>query len=242
MKILIVDDEAPARSRLKRLLTEMGSSCEVVGEASNGKEALIRARELAVDLLLMDVRMPGMDGIEAAARLAEFETPPAVIFTTAFEAHAIQAFESNAVDYLLKPIRKERLMQALQKAEALTRPQLAAVERLREASGDIIKVTYRGGIKNIPLDNLLYLRADHKYVVVHHDQGEDLCDLSLKTLEDRFGSWLMRIHRNTLIVRNRIEGLEKGRAGENLLKLRGVDERLEVSRRHVSELRQWLAR
>ncbi len=239
MKILIVDDEAPARGRLRRLLDEIGDH-QVVGEASNGREAVVRARELSVDLLLMDIRMPGMDGLDAAAELARFETPPAVIFTTAYDTHAIEAFERNAVDYLLKPVRRERLARALNKAAALTRPQMAAVERLREASGEFVEIAIRGGIKRIPLEGIAFFRADQKYVLVRHDDGEDLSDESLKALEERFGDWLLRIHRNTLIAVNRLEALEKGRGGENYARLRGLDDRLEVSRRHAAEVRRRL--
>jgi two-component system response regulator AlgR len=239
MKILIVDDEAPARSRLRRLLEEVGGQ-EIAGEASNGREAVVRTRELGVDLLLMDIRMPGMDGLDAAAELAAFETPPAVIFTTAYDSHAIEAFERNAVDYLLKPVRRERLAQALDKAEALTRPQMAAVERLREASGEYVEIAMRGGIKRIPLESIAFFRADQKYVLVRHDDGEELSDESLKAFEERFGDWLLRIHRNTLIAINRLEALEKGGGGETYVRLRGMDDRLEVSRRHAAEVRRRL--
>ncbi len=238
MKILIVDDEALARSRLRRLLEEIGAPYQVVGEAAGGREAVARAGELGADLLLMDIRMPGMDGLAAAAALAALETPPAVIFTTAYESHAMEAFEHQAVDYLLKPVRRERLLQALHKAATLTRPQLAALRRHHDSP--TLRVSYRGGIKQIPLTTIHYFRADQKYVAVYHDGGEDLSDESLRALEQRFGDWLLRIHRNTLILRDRLEGLERGAGGEGLVRLRGVEQRLEVSRRHLAGIRRWL--
>ena len=155
MKILVVDDEALARERLCHLLAEIGPPYEVVGEAGNGKEALEKNAALAVDLVLMDIRMPGMDGLQAAARLAEDETPPAVIFTTANEEHALQAFEGSAVDYLLKPVRIERLHKALERAHSLNRAQLQTLEQAQEPMPEYICAHFRGGIQRIPLDEII---------------------------------------------------------------------------------------
>ncbi|MET0013714.1 MAG: LytTR family DNA-binding domain-containing protein [Sedimenticola sp.] len=242
MKILIVDDELPARGRLRALIEELGAPYQVVGEAANGHEALQFCSEQEVDLLLLDIRMPGKDGLAVAAELSEWETPPAVIFTTAYEEHALEAFEDNAVDYLLKPIRSARLEKALQRAATLTRPQLQAIESLRKPAAESISVSYRGGLLRIPLDEIIYFKADQKYVTIRHEGGEVLLEDSLKALEERYGERFLRIHRNALIARDRLGGLVKGPEGHAMASLRGVDEQLEISRRHLPEVRRWLKR
>jgi two-component system response regulator AlgR len=191
------------------------------------------------DLVLMDIRMPSMDGLEAARRLAQNDQPPAVIFTTAYEEHALQAFESAALDYLLKPVRKERLLEALQRSQRLTRSQLVSVS-LKEEAVPLLHASYRGGLKTLPLDQVVYLRADSKYVMARYDGGEILLEESLKALQERYGEWLLRIHRNALVVRRHLVGLEKGEDGIPRVVMRGCDETLEVSRRHVPEVRRIL--
>ncbi|MES9843833.1 MAG: LytTR family DNA-binding domain-containing protein [Candidatus Sedimenticola sp. PURPLELP] len=240
MKILVVDDEAPARERLSALVSDLGSPYQVVGEAANGEQALKLSRELDVDLLLLDIRMPGRDGLAVAAELAGWEVPPAVIFTTAYEEHALEAFDDNAVDYLLKPIRRQRLEVALQRAAALTRAQVQAIDDLHQPPLESISVSYRGGLQRIPLDEILYFKADQKYVTVRHTGGEALLEDSLKSLEERFGSRFLRIHRNALIASRRITGLVKQADGHAMASLSGTDELLEISRRHLPEVRRWL--
>jgi two-component system response regulator AlgR len=193
--------------------------------------------ELGVDLVLMDIRMPGMDGIQAARRLAQSQTPPAVIFVTAYEEHALQAFEAHAVDYLLKPVRKVRLERALDRAQQITLAQLEALSRGTEPA-PFLNVSYRGGVRRLPLDQVLYLRADHKYVSVFHHEGESLLEESLKSLEARYGDWLIRIHRNALVARHALIGLEKDSSGGVRVRLESCEERLKVSRRHLPELRR----
>jgi len=236
----VVDDEAPARARLRSLIEEIGPPYRVVAEASNGADAVRAAEAEQVDLVLMDIRMPGMDGLDAAAALAERTTPPALIFVTAFEEHALAAFDSQAIDYLLKPIRKERLMRALQRAESLTRPQLQAVEALRAPSPDFLSANVRGGVQRIALERVIYLRAEHKYVVARHAVGELLLEESLKSLEERLGGRFVRIHRNALVAVDALVGVEKDRGGHWYALLDGCEERLEVSRRHLAEVRQRL--
>jgi two-component system response regulator AlgR len=241
MNILIVDDEGPARQRLGALIGEIGAPYRVVGEAANGREAVQACQAGGVDLVLMDIRMPEMDGIDAALRLAPMTSPPAVIFVTAYEEHALQAFESNAVGYLLKPIRRGRLQQALERVGTLTRPQLQMLQRLAEASSDeYLSASYRGGIQRIALDQVIYFQADQKYVTVCHTDGEALLEESLRSLEQRFGDRLLRIHRNALVVRQRLAGLEKMADGRTLACMQGTDRRLEVSRRHLPMVRRWL--
>lgn len=241
MKILIVDDEPLARKRVARLLEEIGN-CNVVGEAGNGKEALLRSEELTPDIVLLDIRMPEMDGIETARQLARLTHPPAVIFTTAFTDQALNAFEAQAVDYLVKPIRKERLQQALEKAHKLNRAQLARIAHSESAprGRTHLNVTVRGNIELVPVEDILYFQSDQKYTRVRSAHGEALIEDALKQLEEEFPERFLRIHRNALVAVAHITGIEKGALGSCFVKLRGLDERLEISRRHLAQVRKLL--
>lgn len=241
MRILIVDDEALARGRLRALITELGGYT-MVGEAASGKEALEQAATLQPDVVLMDIRMPEMDGLEAALHLAMLETPPAVIFTTAYSDHALAAFEAHATDYLLKPIRREQLERALGKARQLNRVQLSS---MRRAGGEprarrYISARARGVVQLIPVADIAYFKADQKYVTVRTIAAEVLIEESLKMLEEEFCGRFVRIHRNSLVALDSIAAIEKDGAGNCLVRLRGIAEGLEVSRRHVAELRRYL--
>jgi two-component system response regulator AlgR len=236
MKILVVDDEVLARKRLSELVVELGAPYEVVGEAANGEEALQQFQTLGADLVLMDIRMPGMDGLQAAKRLSESERPPAVIFTTAYEEHALDAFDSAAQDYLLKPVRRERLLAALERSQRLTRTQISAST---ETPVPQLRASYRGGVKMLSLDDVIYLRAEAKYVVARYGEGELLLEESLKSLQEKYADWLLRIHRNALIARSCLIGLEKDQGTPRVV-LRGCDETLEISRRHLPEIRRLL--
>jgi two-component system, LytTR family, response regulator AlgR len=240
MKILVVDDEALARQRLMAMIEELGPPYELAGEAATGEEALRHFRRHGADIILMDIRMPGMDGLEAARRLAEGEHPPAVIFTTAFEEHALEAFETAAQDYLLKPVRRERLLAALQRTQRLTRTQLSVIEAADEQPVPVLSASYRGGVKTLPLDEVIYLRAEAKYVVARHADGELLLEESLKALQTAYGDWVVRIHRNALIARRCLAGLEREPDGTCRVVLRGCEETLEVSRRHLPDVRRLL--
>jgi two-component system response regulator AlgR len=240
VKILIADDEGHARQRLRALLQEIDPGIEVVGEAANGIEALRECEQRQADLVLMDIRMPGMDGLEAAAELAGRQAPPAVVFVTAYDEHALAAFERNAVDYLLKPIRRRQLEKALAKAAVLTRPQLLALQALQKDETVYVSGSQRGGIVRIALDDVFYFMADQKYVTACHAGGEALLEESLKSLEERFGSRLLRVHRNALIVRQRLQGLKRLPDGRCLVSVAGSGQPLEVSRRHIAEVRRLL--
>jgi two-component system response regulator AlgR len=240
MRVLIVDDEALARDRLTALLQELGEAYEVVGSAANGEEALELFAGCGADLVLMDIRMPVLDGLQAATTLTRSETPPAVIFVTAYEQHALQAFEAQAVDYLLKPVRKARLHQALERARRLTLSQLRALSNGRDRKVPVLHVNFRGGVQRLPLDQVLYLRAESKYVTARHRHGETLLEESLKALESRFGDWFLRVHRNALVARQALVGLERRGDGSVQARLRGCEEWLEVSRRHQPKIRRWL--
>jgi two-component system response regulator AlgR len=236
MKILIADDEALARDRLVALVRECAAGYEVVGEAANGLEVLQRCAAGDVDLVLLDIRMPGMDGIETALELARRPQPPAVVFVTAYGEHALAAFDANAIDYLLKPVRADRLQRALDKAGALSPQQVDVL-----GAGDaFIGATYRGSQMRIAVADVVFLRADAKYVEVWRPGGMALTEESLRSIEQRLPGMFMRVHRNALVARSRVRGLTKGGDGQLLLALDGSTEQVEVSRRHAPEVRRLL--
>jgi len=244
MKILIVDDEEPARQRLQFMLDEM-ENIEVVALAANGREALHFCHDLTPDIVLLDIRMPGMDGLEVAMHLLAQDggkQAPAVIFTTAFGEHALAAFEAQAVDYLLKPIRRERLEQALDRATHLNRAQIVAVQKDSGSTTARTHLCIRNGdrLELIAVSDISYFQADQKYVSVWHEGGELLLDEPLKVLEQEFADQFIRIHRNALVARQRLTGLEKTLDGGFAAVLSGVDEPLEISRRHVASIRKLL--
>ncbi len=239
MKILIVDDEELARERLKDMIGEFHAGHHVL-EAENGLVALKLAEKESPDVMLLDIRMPVMDGLETACHLSNFEQPPAIVFTTAYQDHAIEAFESNAVDYLLKPIRSERLEQALERAQIIQR---ARILSLRETDPDYdarrhLSSSSHGKIRLIPVVDIRYLKAEQKYVCAGWQEGEALIDESLKSLETEFSDRFIRIHRNALIAPEYIIALEKDKDGSHYIRLADIDERLAVSRRHLHHVRQ----
>lgn len=240
MKILIVDDEGPARSRLTTLVQSVGGH-EVIGEADCGRDALELCERGHPEVVLLDIRMPGLDGLETAARLAQRREPPAVVFVTAYGDHALEAFETAAIDYLLKPVRRDRLAQALTRARRLNRAQLDALQAPEsEGCREHILCRRRSGVELIPIGRIRYFLADQKYVTVSHADGEDLIEDSLRKLEDEFGDQFVRIHRKALVARDRLIGLERGDSGRTFAVLADVDDRLEVSRRHLPYVRSLL--
>lgn len=243
MRILIVDDETHARERLERLVSELGDDYRVAGKAADGEEALEICKSGDVDLVLLDVRMPGMDGLETAACLAELSPPPAVIMVTAYPEYALEAFECRVQDYLVKPVRRERLLAALERVQVPTRVHreaMASSEADHSHRRRQLTAHYRGGIQVVPIEEVVYLQAQHKYVTVRHSNGTMLVDESLKSLEEEFPDIFMRIHRNALVARHCLTGLEKDLDGTCQVRLRGSDERLLISRRHLPEVRRWL--
>jgi two-component system response regulator AlgR len=242
VRILIVDDEPLARARLKALVTELGAG-EVVGEAGNGRAALDAVAASAPQAILLDIRMPGMDGLEVARHLAGLERPPAVIFTTAYDDHALAAFEANAVDYLLKPIRRERLSAALAKARSLTRAQLAEVVATDGAGGGVrthVSATLQGNLKLVPVEEVRYFRAEHKYVTARYPEGELVLDEALTALEEEFAGVFLRVHRAALVAVAHVRGLERDTEGRHCVRLDGVAETVEVSRRLLPQVRRAL--
>ncbi|OIQ96901.1 sensory transduction protein LytR [mine drainage metagenome] len=212
LKVLIADDEAPARNRLRELLTDI-SHINIVAEAKNGEEALGLANNHQPDIVLLDIRMPVMDGIEAAQHLQKMTKPPAVIFTTAFDSYAMQAFDISAIDYLLKPIRFERLQTAINKARTLLPSQLEALAPLHPQRTHL-SIAERGRILIVPVSDVIYLRAELKYITVRTAEREYLLEESLTHLEQEFGNTFIRLHRNCLVAQAYILGYEK-RNNEN---------------------------
>lgn len=239
LRVLIVDDEPLARARLRALLGDIGE-VEVIGEAGDGTAALQAIASMRPDVVLLDIRMPGMDGLEVARHLTDWSDPPVVIFVTAYDDRALAAFEARAVDYLLKPVRDTRLAAALERARQLvgTRPTPAMAEPARARTHLCARV--RGSLKLVPVEDVLYLLADAKYVEVHYPGGSVLIEDSLVSLEQEFGERFIRIHRNCLVATQVIAGLEKRGDGETVVTLRGVDTALEVSRRNLPNVRRWL--
>lgn len=242
IRLLIADDEAPARKRLRELLGDIEEVC-VVGEARNGQEVLSLAEQTQVGLVLLDIRMPGMDGIEAAQHLQKLSQPPAIIFTTAYDAYAVKAFDMNAVDYLLKPIRLERLQAAINKAKKLNQAQLDALKPMQSRRSHF-SVVERGRVLLVPLEDVIYLRAELKYITIRTRERELLIEDSLTSIEQEFGSHFIRLHRNCLVAQSSIMGYERRRepAGEYhyVALLREVPETIAVSRRQQHVLKEML--
>ena len=243
-KILIADDEAPARSRLRDLLDECRESfpLAIVDEARNGREALDVLNREKVDIVLLDIRMPEMDGLEAARHIAGMPQPPSIIFTTAFDSYAIKAFEVNAIDYLLKPIRRERLLMALGKTRASPPVSRRALDAASNLPRRHLSVHERGKIHLVPIAEILYLRAELKYVTVRTAAREFLVEESLTNLEEEFGELFVRIHRNCLVARSAVAGFEKNpdesESGWAVV-VRPTGEKLPVSRRQQHVVKQF---
>jgi two-component system response regulator AlgR len=235
VRVLIADDEAPARARLAELVADADDDFEVVAEAANGYEVVETCRAGFVDLVLLDIGMPGVGGIEAAMALVELPHPPAVVFVTAYHEHALAAFDANAIDYLLKPVRPDRLLRALHKARVYGSEQLAALH-----DGAWLNVTYRGAVSRIPADDVVLLRADRKYVEVWHRGGMALTEESLRAIEERLPRRFFRVHRNALVAPGSVRALRKGDRGQLHLLLEDCAEQVEVSRRHAAEVRRLL--
>lgn len=243
MKVMVVDDEPLARQRMHRLL-ESVSDAEPVVEAENGEQALQRFAEVPVDVVLLDIEMPGMNGLAVARQLmsgqvAADQPAPAVIFCTAYDEHAIAAFEAQAVAYLLKPVTLEKLQQALASASRLNRAQLSALGAPVSDTGappDKLEFCARSatGMQRLPFSRVRYFHADNKYVSAVHAQGELILDESLKELEDQLGDAVQRVHRNALVVWSQVTGMRRSAAGRYRVELCDVDQGPMISRRHLA--------
>ena len=272
LRVFIVDDEPPARNRLRDLLNDCSEllTLEVVGEAGNGQEALDKLMNIPADVVLLDIRMPQMDGIEFAQHLnklprpvlskidgpalspstgsgqaphsgvegtpSQAKWPPVIIFTTAYDDYAIKAFELHAIDYLLKPIRLKRLFEALTRARSAVPVQTEVLRDLLPEPRKFLSIHERGKIHLVPIEQVLFLRAELKYITVRTMEREYLLEESLTALEKEYPARLVRIHRNCMVARQAIEGFERG-GGEDgdgsgwVVKLKGLTELLPISRR-----------
>ena len=240
MDILICDDEPLAVERLSRLVSQLGH--QVIATAQHGQQALEMVQQFEPDVVLLDIQMPEMDGLSCAQHLAHFNPTPAIVFCTAFDEHALQAIQSQAKGYLLKPIAKDDLETVLESVTKLTQAQLTHLEKkeLMEEKvqrQQIAAKTYRG-LELIPVENIYYFLADQKYVTVRHKNGSVLIDETLKDLENEFGEKFIRIHRNALVAVNYLDGLEVVHAGQYQVRCREINEKLAVSRRHLPLLRE----
>jgi len=245
MKVLVVDDEQPARERLKQLLDDE-TAYEFIGEAANGGDAVRLSAELRPDIVLLDIRMPGLDGIETARHLNSMDEPPAVVFTTAYDEYAIDAFDARAVGYVLKPVRRARLTAALEQASRLAPSTLTSVASAAKMTAVRKHVCARahGELRLIPVAEIACFRAEQKYITVDHLNGEDLIDESLKALAEEFSSDFVRIHRSVLVAVRCIARIEKTEDGKSRIVLRDNsqvdDKELIISRRHLAEVRRRL--
>lgn len=245
MRVLIVDDEPLARERLRRLLGEL-PGYEVAGEAADGENALRMVEREEPDVVLLDIRMGGaIDGLQVARRLAEDDFPPGVIFVTAYPEHALSAFDAKGAAYLLKPVRREKLADALQHLRKVSRAQIPALNAKPgdHPKRDVVLATTREGVSRVPAEDIVYFLADQKYTTVHHLHGEVLIEESLKNLEDDFAPWFLRVHRKALVATRFIAALERGRGDDDAqhwLRLRHAKEPLPVSRRRLAEVRRFL--
>ncbi len=238
LSIFIVDDEQPARNRLKELLGDCAQQLpmRLLGEASNGHEALDQLSTMLTDVVLVDIRMPKMDGIELAQHLNKLPQPPIIIFTTAYDTYAIKAFELHAIDYLLKPVRQQRLLDALLRARAAARVRNDILQKIASQSRKNFSIYERGKVHLIPVEQVRYLRAELKYITVRTLEREYLIEESLSALEQEFAETFIRIHRNCLVAKKEIERFEK-LTDENThethwtVKLKGIEERMPISRR-----------
>lgn len=243
LKVLVVDDEALARARLRTLLGDCAAPAALVaGEAADAVQAMTALHRESFDVVLLDIRMPGLDGMALAQSIAALPQPPAVVFVTAHSEHAVQAFELEVIDYLTKPVRLERLQQALQKVERIAKSGRGTG---LDFTDEILVIQDRGRTERVPLAEVLYLKAELKYITVRTASRSYILDGSLSELEERHSAWFMRIHRNALIARRAVRALEKHfdpEEGEGwAVRLNGIDEVLAVSRRQLSAVREAIA-
>jgi len=240
MKIIIVDDEKLARDRLNRLIGNL-EGYQVVAEASNGSEAIQLTEQFDPDIILLDIRMPVMDGLEAARHISNNKKPPAIIFTTAFSDHALEAFETHAIDYLLKPVKIDRLQDALSSCSRLNKAQSS--HQLKDLGLNEVRkhicARVRGNLVLIALEDIYYFHAEQKYVTVRHNGGELLIEEPLKSLEQEFSEQFHRIHRNALIRLDKIAGMRNNTDGHQVF-FSEIEDRMEVSRRHLPGIRKIL--
>lgn len=243
LRVLLVDDEVLARQRLRTLLADCTAPVvDVLAEAANGPQAIAALKQGVFDLVLLDVRMPGMDGVQLAQSINSMADPPSVVFVTAHAEHAVHAFDVAAVDYLTKPVRLERLQQALQKVERFVQSKKA---QIADFSGDMLIIQDSGRTERVPLAEVLYLKAELKYITVRTAARSYILDGALSELDEKYTTLFMRIHRNALVARQAVRALEKYHDAEEgegwAVRLNGIPELLAVSRRQLSAVRDAIA-
>jgi len=245
LRVVIADDEAPARSRIRDLLEDCAATLalEIVGEAPSGRALIEVLQRTPADVVLLDIRMPEMDGVEAAQHILNLPDPPSIIFTTAYDGYALRAFDLHAVDYLLKPIRLRRLQEALSRVRAITPLRQEVLQQIAPEPRKHLPVQERGRVVLVPVERILYMRAELKYVTIRTVEREYLLEESLTRLEQEFRGCFVRIHRSCLVAREYVECFERGSeaAGESgwVVKVRGLDERLPVSRRQQHVIKEF---
>lgn len=245
LRVVVADDEAPARSRLRDLLEDCAATLalEIIGEAPNGRVLIDLLQRTPADVVLLDIRMPEMDGVEAAQHILKMPDPPSIIFTTAYDAYALQAFELHAVDYLVKPIRLRRLHDALSRVRSITPLRLDVLQQIAPEPRKHLSVQERGRVVLVPVDKIIYMRAELKYVTIRTAEREFLLEESLTRLEQEFRERFVRIHRSCLVAREFVEVFERGNeeSGDSgwVVKLRGLDEKLPVSRRQQHVIKEF---
>lgn len=250
MKLLVVDDEPLAQQRLKLLLKELDQVSQIY-VANNGMQAVEACQKNIPDIVLMDIRMPGMDGLEAAQHISQLKNPPAIIFTTAYDEYALEAFKVNAVDYLLKPVREQKLAEAINKACSLNKAQLTVIKEQHKSRTNIT-AKISGNIKLIPIKDIIYFQAEQKYVTVKYlnrdnstsDRlmlSETIIEDTLKELQKEFSENFIRVHRNAMVSIQFITGIHRDHEGHNYVVLANTDKQLEISRRHLAGIKKLLA-
>lgn len=246
MDIIIVDDEPLARQRLQKLIIDLNdgeNNYTVVAEAANASEALTVIYEYDPSVVLLDIEMPGENGLQLAKKIAELDSPPAIIFTTAYDEYALDAFETLAAGYVLKPVNQDKLKQSLSKAGAVNKLQLEALNKTRHHTAqqrDHISAKSHRGMDLIPLNDIRYFMADQKYVMVFGINGQTLIDETLKELESEFSSQFVRVHRNALVSIKHIHGLDRDSQGHYHIRLADIEKTPMVSRRYASKIKTLL--
>ncbi len=247
LDVVIVDDERLARSRLVRLVSDLGY--EVIAEAQNATEAMNAIESHDPAVVLLDIEMPGETGLQLAEKIGQLDQPPAVIFTTAYDQYALEAFSAFAVGYLLKPINQQQLATSLDKAQTITKAQLAHIEQsplndqnrahstTPPSQPQNITVNSHRGVDLIPIDSIRCFIADSKYISVVADENEALIDGTLKQLEAQFNGQFVRVHRNALVAKQYIGGLERAVEGHYTVRLKGIQRQPVVSRRYLSKVK-----
>ncbi len=239
MNLLVVDDEPLAQKRLQHMLEKLPQISDIY-VANNGIQAINLCQEHDMDVVLLDIRMPGIDGLETAQHLTQLEKVPAIIFTTAYGEYALEAFNVHAVDYLLKPVRQEKLEASLARVCQLNSAQINAIKS-DPAARTNIAAKISGNVKLIPVADILFFQADQKYVTVKYLNGETVIEDTLKELQTEFENQFIRVHRNALVAKKYINGIHKNNDGHSFVTLQDCDDMLEISRRHLSTIRKLIA-